>query len=757
MSTSTSEDIVIIDSSDYAQVVFEDVNECFSHCKPLECEFTLNELLTGSDSIDWIGIYKVGFSDCSDYTCNLPVDKVTDNKGKVVFPIEILPKEDGEFYQFVYVSNGKQIRGASVPFQFKLDESSEYTDEEDNDAVIVKFETVETAKSITDMKERCVQLSTDNQVYEKLVRDNEGLIKTLKDEVASIKLRCFRLTMDNEKLNFTLRNKADSLKNLAETISSLTNDNNSLQDRFNDLSNDNKNLLDSLQERIDQVGALKTELESAKISKGEFEEVLSLKQTELLQLEKDKNELSRIVEELHLINETIQKLETQVTERTEELDQIKADLRKNNVIVAEQAEIIQTILSEKDDITRMVDTLKQEMDRLQSVHMSTTEELEMTKDKLTAAEQCKEMLRSQLDSVTSELEESKKGMSVQRNVANELTGRLAQTEYEKSSFNEKLDQFKAEYQEKLNQINGSYYVLRVAHNSLETRLKSSEQRREIAERELETLKNNTSQDQIRKENEELKDRVRCGAYEYTKLFEKLRLLKNQKFNNELNVYHGMSNSNSQDDNKLTRRRSHITSTQNETQETCSQVDRASADSDNTLLDALLGSSFYNGTWKEDTTKQNTQTNTQTNTPVPAQYTSQPQKIQAKIVSVAKNVATIIQPVKSSQTSDMSDDGLMSQLGQQKNNKVRKVEENLSQKLSRCQIGGGAQNSSQASKTRDMNCQDCGFVFPTGMKDDDLAYHMSSHHEQTCPVCDLQFDKGYSQQEFESHVDSHFSN
>jgi hypothetical protein len=340
-------------------------------------------------------------------------------------------------------------------------------------------------------------------------------------------------------------------------------------------------------------------------------------------------------------------------------------------------------------------------------------------------------------------------MSVQSNVANELTGRLAQTEYEKSSFNEKLDQFKAEYEEKLNQINGSYYVLRVAHNSLETRLKSSEQRREIAERELESQKNTTSQDQIIKENEELKDRVRCGAYEYTKLFEKLRLLKNQKFNNELNVYHGL---NSQDDNKLTRRRSHITSTQNETQETCSQVDRASepADSDNTLLDALLGSSFYNGTWREDT--KNTETTSQ-NTPLTKQYTSQPTKNQAKIAPVATNVATIIQPVKSSQiqSSDMSDDGLM----QLQKNKVRKVEENLSQKLNRCQIGGTQNN--QAFKPKDSNCQDCGFVFPTGMKEDDLAYHMSSHHEQTCPVCFLQFDKGYSQQEFESHVDSHFSN
>lgn len=66
-------------------------------------------------------------------------------------------------------------------------------------------------------------------------------------------------------MNFTLRSKADSLKNLAETISSLTSDNNDLQEKFNDLSVDNKNLLGSLQDRISQVASLKNELESVKI------------------------------------------------------------------------------------------------------------------------------------------------------------------------------------------------------------------------------------------------------------------------------------------------------------------------------------------------------------------------------------------------------------------------------------------------------------------------------------------------------------
>ena len=61
------------------------------------------------------------------------------------------------------------------------------------------------------------------------------------------------------------------------------------------------------------------------------------------------------------------------------------------------------------------------------------QELVMTKDKLIATEQCKEMMGCQLDKVTGELEECKEKFTVQSNVANDLTGRIAHLEYEKST------------------------------------------------------------------------------------------------------------------------------------------------------------------------------------------------------------------------------------------------------------------------------------------------------------------------------------
>jgi hypothetical protein len=80
------EDMVIVESKDYAQVVFEDVRECYTERQPLECLFNLNELLKVDDT-DWIGIYKVGFSNYKEFVCMKPIDLqlIDGNKGKIIF------------------------------------------------------------------------------------------------------------------------------------------------------------------------------------------------------------------------------------------------------------------------------------------------------------------------------------------------------------------------------------------------------------------------------------------------------------------------------------------------------------------------------------------------------------------------------------------------------------------------------------------------------------------------------------------------
>lgn len=123
-------------------------------------------------------------------------------------------------------------------------------------------------------------------------------------------------------------------------------------------------------------------------------------------------------------------------ERNQELDQIKTDLRKNNTIVTEQAKTIQNMADEKVSLNELIEKLTNEKQQLVSNQQIMEEELKMSKDKINAAEECKEMLHNQLRCVTDELEESKQKMSVHYNVSNDLTDRLAQIEFEKATNDE---------------------------------------------------------------------------------------------------------------------------------------------------------------------------------------------------------------------------------------------------------------------------------------------------------------------------------
>ena len=57
------------------------------------------------------------------------------------FTAHVLPEDDGEFYQFCYVGGG-QVRGASVPFQFKSPRGEDFVEiEGDEDLMIVRTKT----------------------------------------------------------------------------------------------------------------------------------------------------------------------------------------------------------------------------------------------------------------------------------------------------------------------------------------------------------------------------------------------------------------------------------------------------------------------------------------------------------------------------------------------------------------------------------------------------------------------------------------
>ena len=119
-----------------------------------------------------------------------------------------------------------------------------------------------------------------------------------------------------------------------------------------------------------------------------------------------------------------------------ELDRIRNDLRKNEATVAEQAQTIQNILSERDILNGLIQKLTKEKNELEANQENLSQELNFSKDKLSAAEESKEILKSQFSLVTDELEDAKKKQTIDMITIKELTEKLAQSEVEKKQLNE---------------------------------------------------------------------------------------------------------------------------------------------------------------------------------------------------------------------------------------------------------------------------------------------------------------------------------
>ncbi|KAK7134647.1 hypothetical protein R3I93_017927 [Phoxinus phoxinus] len=115
---------VVMETSSYSQVVFNDVPPSYPPNTAVSCRYTVTGDLQ-PNTRDWIGIYKVGWNLTQQYYSYEWVEPCLDQIGpepivhQVVFKESYLPKDDGEFYQFCYVDSMGYVKGASTPFCFQ--------------------------------------------------------------------------------------------------------------------------------------------------------------------------------------------------------------------------------------------------------------------------------------------------------------------------------------------------------------------------------------------------------------------------------------------------------------------------------------------------------------------------------------------------------------------------------------------------------------------------------------------------------------
>jgi hypothetical protein len=218
----------------------------------------------------------------------------------------------------------------------------------------------------------------------------------------------------------------------------------------------------------------------------------------------------------------MQILEKQVKDRVKELNRIQNELKKSEDTVRKQTSTIQEIVKERDSLKYSVERLFNQKNTIENNQESQQIELNMCKDKLLAAETCKEMLHTQLTTVSGDLTEANKKIDSYLETIKDIENKNKNSDAEKNQLEEKVKSMQIDYESRIEKINGSYFALRKAHSHLEQRLRDMNQSRD---QELYEQKRQT--DRYRRENEELRDRLRVGAKEYARLIEKYQNLKYQ--------------------------------------------------------------------------------------------------------------------------------------------------------------------------------------------------------------------------------------
>ncbi|XP_017280525.1 tax1-binding protein 1 homolog A-like isoform X2 [Kryptolebias marmoratus] len=365
--SSPGSSVSIMETSNFAHVIFQNVGKSFLPQAPLESCYTLTPYITPHPK-DWVGIFKVGWSTARDYYTFLwsPMpenyEPGTTVHRTVVFQGYYVPKSDGEFYQFCYVTHTGDIRGASTPFQFRpatpTEELLTVTEDDSNSDILVVttktglLERVEEAqqerrellKAMRLLQEEKQQLQEEQK---RLAREREQeretccLLRTHNQEL----LRSSQgLSEEREEVRRKLTEAKDRVRQLEEDLLGVTQrglqketELDCLRDRLKKLTAERDGLESQLKNEKDERDLYKahlrsTELENTKLSAelqmlkavelnrevtiAQFQEELerlrvcvaqrdSLEK-ELLAYKADKAELGRVREQLRQAEEQLQ-------------------------------------------------------------------------------------------------------------------------------------------------------------------------------------------------------------------------------------------------------------------------------------------------------------------------------------------------------------------------------------------------------------------------------------------------------------------
>ncbi|KAM9023726.1 tax1-binding protein 1 isoform 4-T6 [Ara ararauna] len=293
-----------LQTSNFAHVIFQNVAKSYLPNTHLECHYTLTQFIHPHQK-DWVGIFKVGWNTARDYYTFLwspmPENYVEGSTVNCMLTFQgyYLPNDDGEFYQFCYVTHKGEIRGASTPFQFRtsspVEELLTMEDEGNSDMLVVT-----TKAGLLEFK------------IEKIIKEKEELLKVtsvLEKETAQLRDQVERLEkeLNHEKQRYDQLQTEQ--KNNIQTSEALKTEIDDMKKKHDEAASKVLQLEEDIMTVTQKAIAKETELDSLKHKLKKV--MLEKEQLEcVLKTEKDEKELYK--EDANILKEQLRKAEDQI-------------------------------------------------------------------------------------------------------------------------------------------------------------------------------------------------------------------------------------------------------------------------------------------------------------------------------------------------------------------------------------------------------------------------------------------------------------
>lgn len=293
-----------LQTSNFAHVIFQNVAKSYLPNTHLECHYTLTQFIHPHQK-DWVGIFKVGWSTARDYYTFLwspmPENYVEGSTVNCVLTFQgyYLPNDDGEFYQFCYVTYKGEIRGASTPFQFRtsspVEELLTMEDEGNSDMLVVTTKAGLLEFKIEKIVKEKEELLKVTSVLEKETTQLRDQVEQLEKELNHEKQRCEQLQTEQ--------------KDNIQTSEAFKRENNDLKKKHEEAASKVLQLEEDIMTVTQKAIAKETELDSLKDKLKKV--MLEKEQLEcVLKTEKDEKELYK--DEASILKEQLRKAEDQI-------------------------------------------------------------------------------------------------------------------------------------------------------------------------------------------------------------------------------------------------------------------------------------------------------------------------------------------------------------------------------------------------------------------------------------------------------------